>query len=74
MKGVDPMTFSLNRFLNFVYTWATRNSDEKAHARFDQWLFAPPPEERARPLPKESPWSAENERSALSGLAAALRG
>lgn len=65
------MELSIDRMLNLIYFWATRNAqDEQALAKFDRKLWMPPKGEEA---PAESPWSAANETSAFKALKASLQ-
>lgn len=64
----------LDRFLNFTWHMLTRNADKKERTKIDAKLWAPPPEERGKPISAKSPWSAENELKAFAGLQAALTG
>lgn len=64
----------LDRFLHFVWHILVHNADKKERSRMEAKLWAPPPEERGKPIPAKSPWSAENEMKAFAGLQAALTG
>ena len=65
------MELPIDRMLNLIYFWATRNAqDEQALAKFDRKLWMPPKGEEA---PAESPWSAANETSAFKALKASLQ-
>jgi hypothetical protein len=72
------MALPFNRFLNLVYFWATEDAEDKEKDKFDIRLNMPDARTRAkRPtaaIVQSSPWSKENEESALHGLAAALGG
>jgi len=72
------MALPFDRFLNLVYFFATEDSEEKDKDKFDVRLNLPDARTRARrpaaSIVRSSPWSKENEESALHGLAAALGG
>lgn len=70
----DLRELPLERFLNFVWYMMTRNSEPKEIERLKQTLWVPPKSERAKPIPKNSPWSAENETAALKAAIATLSG
>src|SRR3546814_6580102 len=60
-RNTDLMELPIDRLLNLVYFWATRNAqDEQTLAKFDRKLWMPPKGEEP---PAESPWSAANETS-----------
>jgi hypothetical protein len=60
----------LDRFNSFVWWFFTRNADDpKEVEKFRLKLWRPPP--HVVPT-RDSPWSAENETAAFSGLKAAL--
>src|SRR3990167_8217913 len=70
-RNTDMMELPIDRMLNLIYFWATRNAqDEQALAKFDRKLWMPPKGEEA---PAESPWSAANETSAFKALKASLQ-
>lgn len=62
------MDLPMNRFLSFIYAWATHQGDEDSIKKFDRRLFMPPPGVD----PEIGPWSREEEMSAFRGLAAQL--
>lgn len=65
-RNTDLMDLPIDRLLNLVYFWATRNApDEQTLAKFDRKLWMPPKGEEA---PAESPWSAANETSAFQAF------
>lgn len=72
------MALPMDRFLNLVYYFATEDAEQQDKDKFDVRLNMP--DERARKkaktdgLDKSSPWSKQNEESALSGLVAAISG
>ena len=69
-RNTDLMDLPIDRMLNLIYFWATRNApDEQTLAKFDRKLWMPPKGEEA---PAESPWSAANETSAFKALKQAL--
>src|SRR3546814_12916525 len=58
-RSTDIAELPIDRMLNLIYYWATRNAqDEAALAKFDRKLWMPPKGEEA---PAESPWSAQTE-------------
>ena len=64
-----------DRFFNLVYHFAVRNADDQNEiAKFDRRLWQPPKREQAKPIPKESPWSAEREKAAFNALRAQMTG
>ncbi len=70
-RNTDLAELRIDRMLNLIYYWATRNADtEQTLAKFNRKLWMPPKGEEA---PKESPWSAANETSAFKALKAALQ-
>lgn len=70
-RNTDIAELPIDRMLNLIYYWATRNAqDEQALAKFDRKLWLPP---KGIEPPKESPWSAENETNAFKALKAALQ-
>jgi hypothetical protein len=70
----DLRTLPLDRFCNLVYWYATRNADHTGIEKFRARLWQPPKALRGQPIPKQSPWSAENEASAFAALKAGLGG
>lgn len=69
-QGLDPMFIPIDRMLNVVYWWATRNATEEADIdKFDRHLWMPP---KGVAPPKGSPWSAEAETAAFANVAAAF--
>jgi hypothetical protein len=74
-RDIDPLELPPDRFCNLTYYWATRNASSEADlGKFDRRLWLPDKEEtQAKGVPKESPWSAENETSAFKALKAALQ-
>src|SRR3546814_1661132 len=65
------MELPIDRLLNLVYFWATRNAqDEQTLAKFDRKLWMPPKGEEP---PAESPWSAANETSAFQAFKAQIQ-
>lgn len=71
MKNVAPLELEFERFLNLVYAWYTDGMDEQEIAKFDAKLWIPP---KGKPIPAESPWSAENERKAFAQFKTAVNG
>lgn len=63
-RGIEPMDLPIDRWLNLIYHWATREADATEIAKFDARLWQPPPGE----VPTEGPWTPEAEASAFSGL------
>jgi hypothetical protein len=58
----------INRFLGYVWWYFTKDADERQRDKFKAALWRPPTIDT--PIPKESPWSAENEMKAFSALKA----
>jgi hypothetical protein len=71
MRSVDPLEMPFERFLNLVYAWYTEGMDETEIAKFDAKLWMPV---KGAEIPKESPWSPENEQKAFSQFKAAVNG
>lgn len=70
-RNTDLMELPIDRLLNLVYFWATRNAqDENALAKFDRKLWMPPKGEEP---PPESPWSSANETSAFQAFKAQIQ-
>jgi hypothetical protein len=70
----DLRELPLERFCNFVWYMMTRNAEPREVDRLQQQLWVPPKSERNKPIPKASPWSAENETAALKAAIATLAG
>lgn len=70
----DLRTLPLNRFTAFVWYMMCRNLDEKGIERLRAKLWIPPRAEKNKPIPANSPWSAENEMKNLRALEASLGG
>jgi hypothetical protein len=74
-KGMDPMVLPFDRFLNWVYSFAVNQfSDVSDLDRFEMRLNLPMPGIRSAIQDTASVWAPAQEQSALSGLAAAVRG
>jgi hypothetical protein len=74
-QNMPPMQLlPLDRFLHFVWHMLVRNADRKERTKMEAKLWAPPPEERGKPISPKSPWSAENEMKSFQALQAALTG
>lgn len=58
---------ALDRFVNYVYWWCIRNSDEEEKNKFDRKLWQPPKGEIGQGV-----WSAESENAAFASLKKAL--
>ena len=70
-RNTDIAELPIDRMLNLIYYWATRNADdEQALAKFDRRLWMPPKGEEP---PPESPWSSASETNAFKTLKAALQ-
>lgn len=70
-RNTDLMSLPIDRLLNLIYFWATRNAqDENALSKFDRKLWMPPKGEEP---PEESPWSAANETSAFAAFKAQIQ-
>lgn len=70
-RNIDPLGLPIDRMLSMVYFWATQFADEKETRKFDARLWIPPKDEE---IPAQSPWSAENERSAFSAFSREISG
>lgn len=71
-RGVDPFELPFARFLNLVYYWATKDApDQQALDKFNRKLWMPV---KGKEIPKESPWSAENETASLLQFNAQVTG
>lgn len=69
----DLRTLSQDRFDNFIWWWFTRNASEQVEIdKFKSELWRPPPGTKV--THRNSPWSPENETSALADLKASLGG
>lgn len=70
-RNTDIAALPIDRLLNLIYYWATRNAqDENALAKFDRKLWMPPKGEEP---PPESPWSSANETSAFQAFKAQVQ-
>jgi hypothetical protein len=67
-RGFDLLQLPFDRFLNTVYRYATKGAGEIELAKYDQWLWMPPPGVVAT----RGPWSPEAETAAFRSLKAAL--
>lgn len=69
-QGMRPLRkLTLDRFVAYVYWWATRNAqDEKDLAKFERQLWMPPTPD----APARGPWSPEAEMASLRGLKAGI--
>ena len=61
----------VQRLCSYVWWFITRNAEDKDREDFRIKVWRPPPQSTA-PIPKDSPWSAENETKAFSSLKSAL--
>jgi hypothetical protein len=71
---VDPVKLPFDRFLNLVHFFMIDGAEEKDRNSFEMRLNKPPVALVGQAPPPSSPWSQQNEESALHGLAAALGG
>lgn len=62
----DLRELPLDRLVWFLYWYFTRNADTSAVSTFRAKLWIPP---KGAEIPKESPWSPENERAAFTAFA-----
>lgn len=54
---------------SYVWWYFTREADQDERAKFEARIWRPDTAEaQTKPIPKESPWSAENEMSAFAAL------
>lgn len=64
------MALSVDRLLNLVYYWLTKDGTVEQIAAFDRDLWLPPANAPMdAPIPAESPWSKESEEAALAAFA-----
>lgn len=66
----DLRTLPIDRFCNFVWHMLTRNADESDRRKLEANIWRPPP--KTVHIDPRSPWSAQNETSALGALKAGL--
>jgi len=59
----------IDQMLAFVWWYFTRDRDEKEQKKFEARLWRPDPKS-TKPIPKASPWSAENEMKGFAALKA----
>lgn len=64
--NVDPLSLSYARFCNLAYHWITKDGDSEEVTKYKVKLWIPFKRSTSKPLPKDSPWSAENENASLS--------
>lgn len=70
-RNTDLMSLPIDRMLNLVYFWATKNAEnEQDLAKFDRKLWMPP---KGVVPPPESPWSSANETSAFKAFKAQIQ-
>lgn len=62
------LDLSVDFVCDFVWWYFTREADADERAKFERDLWMPPTKRTA--IPKQSPWSAENEMSAFAALRA----
>lgn len=69
------MDLPIDRYLNLVQFFATEGMEDSEREKFETRLNMPVPGTAASAvLPADSPWSPENEASALSAFAAQVAG
>ena len=56
----------IDRMIAYVWWFFTREASDEERKKFEAKLWMPPTKDT--PIPKQSPWSAENEMSAFSAL------
>lgn len=71
LGGMDPMELPPDRFFSLAYVWLLGERDEVEKAKFDAKLWLP---EKGKAIPKESPWSPENESKAFAAFKAETTG
>lgn len=64
--GLDDLP--VKRAVGFIWWFMTKDADTEARDKFKMRLWVPPKVDK--PIPKESPWSAENETRAFQSLKA----
>lgn len=65
----DIRKWPLSDYCAFVWWWATNGRDQRDVEKFRNRLWQPP---KGTPIPKQSPWSAENEAKSFQSLKSAL--
>jgi hypothetical protein len=64
------MALPVDRLLNLVYFWLTKDGTREQVAEFDRDLWLPPVSAPMdAPIPAESPWSKESEEAAMAAFA-----
>lgn len=64
----DLRELPLDRFVNFVWWWATHGMEKKDRDTFEQRVYMPP----KGVVPEKGPWTAEAETQGLMGLKRSL--
>lgn len=59
---------SIEAMISYVWWFFTRHAEDAERKQFEAKLWRPPTKET--PIPKESPWSAENEMKGFEALKA----
>lgn len=67
MPRLDRLPY--DRFLNFIWWWATREGDPPSIAKFKARLWQPP----KGVVPEKGPWSPQAETAGLMALQAQLK-
>lgn len=70
-RAVDPLALPVDRFLNLVYYWLTRNANERRKREIDSELDRVPANEQQTGPIDEGAWSAEEEMAAFQQAASA---
>jgi len=69
-RGIDPMDLPVDRFLNLVYHFLTRNGTQEEIDKVDRTLWMPPKGVAV----SRGPWSKEAEAKAFDAFAAEFSG
>lgn len=64
------MDLPINLLSSYVWWFFTKDADQQERTKFEARIWMPPPEQRAKPIPKNSPWSPENEMKGFAALKA----
>lgn len=67
LGGGDPLDLPLDRFINLIWYYLTKGATPESVEKFKARLWIPP---KGAEIPRESPWSAENEMAAFNTLMA----
>lgn len=68
----DLEELPLERFVNFIWWFFTRNAEQKDVDKFEAKVWQPPVADMGKPIDPRSPWSPENEMKAFGAVKAQL--